>query len=497
MSQSLLSKHALPQSQSPPPPPPPPPIRRRSSASPSPTVKVTRKVIRTLEGLGHTSMEDDSSNNEFDEGVTEECEVADVLGADEEVVSRVAGKQRAVEEKERKIDWEIPRKVFHSSIGFLTLGLYLTPSMSPRVVTIVLWALLAIIAPTDFVRLRVPAVERVYERWLGFLMRESEKTGTNGTLWYILGVNFALTFYPIDVATVAILILSWADTAASTVGRAYGRRTPPLPSAVSVSFRVPGWWPREAEAEEHDDVSSAPSAKSTAVEFKANGHANGHVDSTKAASQKRSTRRRHRKVTLRIPTPFAPRKSTAGFAAACVTGSLVALVFWAGLLGQEGSVKGVAEMRAVAEGSPNAGYHSQYSIAGQYLRSRSRGENGEEGKEGVAAWVGRWLDSLEVSPSQPSPSALSQMAWSSPTVAATNGSTQVQKTQTQHATTPARFGVKGVLGLAPTVVWAGLVSGVAEALDLGGLDDNLTLPIISGGMLMVFFRLWGWVGGRV
>ncbi|KAJ6545916.1 hypothetical protein DFH09DRAFT_1508909 [Mycena vulgaris] len=37
-------------------------------------------------------------------------------------------------------------------------------------------------------------------------MCESERHGTNGTLWYILGVNFALTFYPIDVATVAILV---------------------------------------------------------------------------------------------------------------------------------------------------------------------------------------------------------------------------------------------------------------------------------------------------
>ncbi|KAJ6510881.1 hypothetical protein C8R45DRAFT_965463 [Mycena sanguinolenta] len=36
--------------------------------------------------------------------------------------------------------------------------------------------------------------------WLGFLMRESERTSTNGILWYILGV------YPIDVATVAILM---------------------------------------------------------------------------------------------------------------------------------------------------------------------------------------------------------------------------------------------------------------------------------------------------
>jgi hypothetical protein len=31
--------------------------------------------------------------------------------------------------------------------------------------------------------------------------------------------------------------------------------------------------------------------------------------------------------------------------------------------------------------------------------------------------------------------------------------------------------------------------------DLGGLDDNLTLPIISGGALMLFFRVWGWAVG--
>jgi diacylglycerol kinase (CTP) len=45
-------------------------------------------------------------------------------------------------------------------------------------VTVVLWSALAVIAPTDVVRLRVPAVERVYERLLGFLMRESERVRT-------------------------------------------------------------------------------------------------------------------------------------------------------------------------------------------------------------------------------------------------------------------------------------------------------------------------------
>ncbi|KAJ7604093.1 hypothetical protein DFH06DRAFT_1391605 [Mycena polygramma] len=205
----------------------PPPTRRRSSASPSPAAGVkgvTRKVIRTLEGLGH-AMEADADDEAEDE------EVAAALKAD-----RRAGKQRALEDglEGKKIDWEIPRKVFHSSIGFITLGLYLTPSMSPRTVTLVLWSALAVIAPTDVVRLRVPAVERVYERCLGFLMRESERTGTNGTLWYMLGVNFALTFYPIDFATVAILMVvgQWVSPPSSFVISSFSSaaRIPPRAS---------------------------------------------------------------------------------------------------------------------------------------------------------------------------------------------------------------------------------------------------------------------------
>ncbi|KAJ7715087.1 hypothetical protein DFH07DRAFT_762847 [Mycena maculata] len=324
---------------------PPPRAARRASTSPSRDAgakRISRKVIRTLEGLGHLdSPSEDADVDGDDEG--EDAEVAKALAED-----RRMGKQRALE-PEKKIDWEIPRKVFHSSIGFVTLGLYLTPSMSPRTVTLVLWGALAIIGPTDFIRLRYPAVERVYERALGFLMRESERHGTNGTLWYMLGVNFALTFYPIDVATVAILILSWADTAASTLGRMYGPRTPPLPASMSLAW-LPAWG-------------------------------------------------RPRPRPRRLRLPFAPRKSTAGFVAACVTGALVALVFWAGIAG------------------------------------RMRG------------------------------------------------------------TTPARFGVGGWAGLAALVVCAGVVSGVAEALDLGGLDDNLTLPIISGAALMLFFRVWGWAVG--
>ena len=46
----------------------------------------------------------------------------------------------------------------------------------------------------------------------------------------------------------------------------------------------------------------------------------------------------------------------------------------------------------------------------------------------------------------------------------------------------------GWLGLGVVSIVSGLVSGVAEALDLGSADDNLTLPIISGGCLLAFFN---------
>lgn len=49
----------------------------------------------------------------------------------------------------------------------------------------------------------------------------------------------------------------------------------------------------------------------------------------------------------------------------------------------------------------------------------------------------------------------------------------------------------GWVGLSVLGVVSGLVSGIAEALDLGSLDDNLTLPIISGGCLWGFFKLVG------
>ena len=97
------------------------------------------------------------------------------------------------------VDWEIPRKTLHTSIGssiflrsrrtfdcggrnadfdllsgFLTLYLY-SRDAEPRDIVLLLSMALGIIVPADILRLRSQRFERFYEGCLGFLMRESEK----------------------------------------------------------------------------------------------------------------------------------------------------------------------------------------------------------------------------------------------------------------------------------------------------------------------------------
>ena len=66
-------------------------------------------------------------------------------------------------------------------------------------------------------------------------MRESEVDGWNGVVWYLLGAYISLRAFPKDVAVMSVLLLSWCDTAASTVGRAYGRYTPRLRRGKSLA----------------------------------------------------------------------------------------------------------------------------------------------------------------------------------------------------------------------------------------------------------------------
>jgi len=129
---------------------------------------------------------------------------------------------------------EVPRKVLHVSIGFFTLWLYIS-GIQTNAITPYLMAALIPIATTDYLRHTYPSLNRLYVRVLGALMRETEYEGWNGVIWYLLGAWTVLGFFPKDVGVMGVLLLSWCDTAASTIGRAYGRYTPRIRRGKSLA----------------------------------------------------------------------------------------------------------------------------------------------------------------------------------------------------------------------------------------------------------------------
>ncbi|PYH97360.1 phosphatidate cytidylyltransferase [Aspergillus ellipticus CBS 707.79] len=135
---------------------------------------------------------------------------------------------------------EIPRKLLHVSIGFLTLHLY-RRGIQPLQITPWLFGALVPIATIDIVRHQSETVNNLYIRCVGALMRETEVSGYNGVIWYLVGAYSVLRFLPKDIGVMSVLLLSWCDTAASTFGRLYGRHTFQLRKGKSFAGTLSAW----------------------------------------------------------------------------------------------------------------------------------------------------------------------------------------------------------------------------------------------------------------
>jgi diacylglycerol kinase (CTP) len=120
------------------------------------------------------------------------------------------------------------------SIGFFVIWLYVTGTQTTSVTPWLMSALIPI-AATDWLRHRYASVNRLYVKVLGALMRESEYSGWNGVIFYLLGAWIVLYGFPKDVGIMSVLLLSWCDTAASTFGRLWGRYTPRLRRGKSLA----------------------------------------------------------------------------------------------------------------------------------------------------------------------------------------------------------------------------------------------------------------------
>lgn len=133
---------------------------------------------------------------------------------------------------------EIPRKVLHVSIGFVTLFLYYQGVQTSQIHPTMLYLLIPIFT-TDLIRFRWPAFNRFYIRCLGPFMREAEAHDRfNGVISYLAGLWAALRFCRKDVAIMSIVLLSWCDTAASTFGRLWGKYTPRIRRGKSLAGSI-------------------------------------------------------------------------------------------------------------------------------------------------------------------------------------------------------------------------------------------------------------------
>ncbi|GAA6042973.1 hypothetical protein JCM8097_000032 [Rhodosporidiobolus ruineniae] len=128
---------------------------------------------------------------------------------------------------------EIPRKLLHSSISLVVLGLWTHHAPVPSILRYLGYATL-VVGGADLLRFQSRRVERAYEGLVGWFMRESERHAVNGTIYYLVGVLICLSFYPRDIAVLSIIQLSLCDTTASIFGRLFGRFTPKLPFAGSL-----------------------------------------------------------------------------------------------------------------------------------------------------------------------------------------------------------------------------------------------------------------------
>lgn len=129
---------------------------------------------------------------------------------------------------------EVPRKFLHVSIGFFVIWLYVGGTQTSAVPPWLMAGLIPI-TTTEVLRHRYASLNRIYVKALGAFMRETEFSGWNGVIFYLLGAWIVLYFLPKDVGVMSVLLLSWCDTAASTFGRLWGRYTPRLRRGKSLA----------------------------------------------------------------------------------------------------------------------------------------------------------------------------------------------------------------------------------------------------------------------
>ncbi|KAK6454734.1 cytidylyltransferase family-domain-containing protein [Scheffersomyces xylosifermentans] len=183
---------------------------------------------------------EDTTEVELDENIVSDklsTETTTTIREESTIVEEVDQNQPDVPESKFRqflVKHEISRKVLHSSIGVFTLWLY-TLGVTTSQLPLPLFALAVVIFLNDYIRFKNPELNKKIVKQFWFIIREKEVDTYNGVLYYLIGLVIVFLLFPKDICLMSVLLLSWADTAASTIGRKFGKYTPKISKGKSVA----------------------------------------------------------------------------------------------------------------------------------------------------------------------------------------------------------------------------------------------------------------------
>lgn len=123
----------------------------------------------------------------------------------------------------KRSDLHILRKIWHIGTGSLALYLFFRSGMEANTWAWIALGLAVFGLTVDLLRLRVKALNKLTLRFLGPLMRRSEREGMSGFPFYALGASLSLFFYNRDIAVLSIMFLVFSDPLSSFFGVLYGK----------------------------------------------------------------------------------------------------------------------------------------------------------------------------------------------------------------------------------------------------------------------------------
>ena len=115
---------------------------------------------------------------------------------------------------------EFLRKTIHLSGLVIPVGYTYFPR---SIILLILIAGLAVAFAVEFLRLTWQAFRDLFNRYLGFLLREGERQHICGATYWLIGAFLVVLIFPRHIAVFSLYMLIVSDSLAAWVGRSAGR----------------------------------------------------------------------------------------------------------------------------------------------------------------------------------------------------------------------------------------------------------------------------------